>query len=95
MYAQLFMFKTAPGKRSEAEKLADACAPLKAMNGFRRATYFGDYDNNEYGSLYIWETKEDMEAAFKEIGPRMQEATNSIVIEPPFRRLYEVYEPKT
>ena len=95
MYAQLFMFKTAPGKRSEAEKLADACAPLKAMNGFRRATYFGDYDNNEYGSLYIWETKEYMEAALKEIGPRMQEATNAIAIEPPFRRLYEVYEPKT
>lgn len=95
MYAQLFMFKTAPGKRSEAEKLADACAPLKAMNGFRRATYFGNYDNNEYGSLYIWETKEDMEVALEEMGPGIQEATNAIAIEPPFRRLYEVYEPKT
>ncbi len=94
MYAQLFMFKTAPGKRSEAEKLADACAPLKAMNGFCGATYFGDYDNNEYGSLYIWKTKEDMDAALTKMGPGMQEATNAIAIEPPFRRLYEVYEPE-
>ena len=95
MHAQLTMFKTAPGKRSEAEKLADACAPLKAMNGFIRATYFGDYDNNEYGALYIWETKEKMEAALKEIGPKLQEATNAIASEPPFRHFYEIYEPKT
>ena len=94
MYAQLFMFKTAPGKRSEAEKLADVCAPLKAMDGFIRATYFGDYDNNEYGSLYIWETKEDMDAALAKLGPEMQELTNAIAIEPPFRHLYEVYKPR-
>ena len=93
MYAELFMFKTAPGKRSEAEKLADACAPLKTMNGFRGATYFGDYDNNEYGCLYTWETKEDMDAALTKLGPGMQEATNAIAIEPPFRHFYEVYEP--
>ena len=95
MYAQLLIFKTAPGKRSEAEKLADTCAPLKAMKGFLRATYFGDYDNNEYGCLYIWETKEDMEAALNSLGPGMQEATSALAIEPPLRRFYEVFEPKS
>jgi len=26
--------------------------------------------------------------------PKMQEATNTIAVEPPLRRIYEVYEPK-
>ncbi len=95
MYAQMLILKTAPGKRSEAEKLADqAFAALKGVKGFKGVTYFGDPDNNEYGSCYLWETKEDLDAVMKEFMPKMQEATNALAIEPPFRRIYQVYEPK-
>lgn len=95
MYAQFLLFKTAPGKRAEAEKLADqAFAVLKNAKGFKTVMYFGDLDSNEYCSLYVWETKEDLEAVSKEFMPKMQEATNALAIEPPFRRIYEVYEPK-
>ena len=95
MYAQIVILKTAPGKRSEAEKLADqSFAALKGVKGFKGVTYLGDDDNSEYGSLYLWETKEDLDAVMKELMPRMQEATNALAIEPPFRRIYEVYEPK-
>ena len=96
MYGQMLILKTAPGKRSEAEKVADqAFAILKGVKGFKGATYFGDPDKNEYGSFYLWETKEDLDAVMKDIMPRMQEVTNALAIEPPLRRIYEIYEPKT
>jgi len=95
MYASLTTFKTAPGKRTEAEKVADqSFAAIKGMKGFKNVVYFGDFDNNEYGALYIWETKEDMEAASSMIMPRLQEALKPLVTEPPVRHTYEVYEPK-
>ena len=95
MYAQMLMFKTAPGKRSEAEKMANqSFAAVKGSKGFKGVTYFGDDDNNEYGACYLWATKEDLDAVMKELMPRLKEATNALAIEPPFRRIYEVYEPK-
>ena len=96
MYAQMVMFKTAPGKRSEAEKMAEqSYSAVKGIKGFKGVTYFGDPDNNEYGALYLWETKEVLDAVMKEMMPKMQEATNAFAVEPPFRHIYEVYEPKT
>ncbi|MFC1937438.1 antibiotic biosynthesis monooxygenase family protein [Chloroflexota bacterium] len=96
MYSQMVIFKTAPGKRAAAEQMADqSYAALKGIKGFKGATYFGDSDNNEYGALYLWESKEVLDAVMKEIMPKMQEATNAIAIEPPIRRLYEIYEPKS
>ena len=95
MYASLTTFKTAPGKRAEAEKVADqAFAAIKGMKGFKSVVYLGDIDNNEYGSLYLWETKEDLEAAWNMIMPKLQEALKPLAIEPPVRRIFEVYEPK-
>ena len=96
MYASLFTLKTAPGKRAEAEGLADKMYPvLKGMKGLKNAVYFGDPDTNEYGSFYTWETKEDLEAALDLIQPKLQEMLGPIAIEPPVRKIYEVYEPKT
>jgi len=96
MYASLFTIKTAPGKRTEAEGLADKTySVLKGMKGLKSAVYIGDSDNNEYGSLYIWETKEDLEAAINLIQPKLQEMLGPLAIEPPVRKIYEVYEPKT
>ena len=95
MYASLTTFKTAPGKRAEAEKVADqAFAAIKDMKGFNSVVYLGDTDNNEYGAFYLWETKEDLEAAWNMIMPKLQEALKPLAIEPPVRRIFEVYEPK-
>ncbi|MCK4863185.1 MAG: hypothetical protein KAS25_02765 [Dehalococcoidales bacterium] len=96
MYASLLTFKTAPGKRTEAEGLADAMNPvLKGMKGLKTVVYIVDSDNNEYGSFSTWETKEDLGAAINSIQPKLQELLGPIAIEPPVRKIYEVYEPKT
>lgn len=95
MYASLTTFKTAPGKRAEAEGLANKVFPvIKGMKGFKNVVYFGDSDNNEYGALYTWETKEDLEAANNVIQPKFVEMLGPLAIEPPVRRIFEVYEPK-
>ncbi len=95
MYASLTTFKTAPGKRAECEGLADKILPImKGMKGFKNVVYFADSDNNEYGGFYIWETKEDLDAAYNLIQPKLQEMLGPLVIEPPVRKVYEVYEPK-
>ena len=96
MYASLLKFKTAPGKRTEAEGVADAMNPvLKGMKGLKSIVYIVDSDNNEYGSLSKWETKEDLEAGINSIQSKLQELLGPIAIEPPVRKIYEVYEPKT
>ena len=95
MYASLTTFKTTPGKRAEAEKVANQLfLTIKSMKGFKSVVYFGDSDNNEYGSLYTWETKEDLETAYSSVLPKLRELIGPIAAEPPVRRVYEVYEPK-
>ncbi len=95
MYASLTMFKTAPGKRAECEGVTDKLFPImKSMKGFKSAVYFGVPDKNEYGALYTWETKEDLDAAYSSIQPKLQEMLGPLAIEPPVRKIYEVYEPK-
>ena len=95
MYASLTTFKTAPGKRAECEELADKLNTImKGMKGFKNVVYVSDSDNNEYGALYTWETKEDLEAAYSSIQPKLQEMLGPLAIEPPVRKVYEVYEPK-
>ncbi len=95
MYASLTIFKTAPGKRAECEELADKLnAIMKGMKGFKGVVYLSDSDNNVYGALYTWETKEDLDAAYNSIQPKLQEMLGPLAIEPPVRKIYEVYEPK-
>ena len=96
MYASLTLIKTSPGKRDEAAKIPDQIFPIvKGMKGFKSAVYFGDDDNNEYGGFYVWETKEDLEAAYSVTGPKLQEMFGPLAVEPPVRKVFEVYEPKT
>jgi len=95
MYASLSVVKLGPGMRSDAEKMADQFAPaLRALKGFKRVTFFGDETVGEYGSLSLWESKEDAEAAAAVIGPKLQQAVSGMAKEPPTRRFFEVYEPK-
>lgn len=73
MYATLLTLTLGPGMRSAGEKLADQFAPaLRAMQGFKTVTYFGDETTGEYGSLTLWETKEDAEAAAAVTGPKLE-----------------------
>ena len=95
MYAQLVMLTLGPGTRSTAEKLADQFAPaLKALKGFKRVTFLGDETVGEYGTLSLWESKEDVEAAAAVLGPKLEQAVSGIAKSPPTRRFFEVYEPK-
>jgi len=95
MYAQLVMLTLGPGTRSTAGKIADQFAPaLKTMQGFKTITFFGDETTGEYGSLSLWESKEDAEAAAAIVRPQLEQAVSGIAKAPPTRRFFEVYEPK-
>jgi len=95
MYSTLLTLTLGPGMRSAGEKLADQFAPaLKALKGFKGVTFFGDETTGEYGSLTLWETKEDAEAAAAVMRPKLEQAVSGIAKAPPTRRFFEVYEPK-
>ena len=95
MYAQLVMLKLGKGMRSTAEKIADQSSPtLKTLKGFKSITFFGDEAVGEYGSLSLWESKEDAEAAAAVMGPKVEQAVRGIAKAPPTRQFYEIYEPK-
>ena len=94
MYASLTTFKTAPGKRAEAEGVANKTySVISGMKGFKSVVYFGDSDINEYGALYTWETKEDLDTAHNLIQPKLVEMLGPLAVEPPVRKVYEVYKP--
>ena len=96
MYATLSTYQFGPGMRPTGEKSADQSASLiKNLKGFKRITFFADVEIGQYMSLTIWETKEDAEAAYAVIAPKMQEAVGSILKAPPTRKIFEVYEPKS
>ena len=95
MYAQLLIITLGPGTRSAAEKLADQFAPaLRTLKGFKGVTFIGDETAGEYGSLSLWESKEDAEAAAAIIRPQLEQAMSGIAKAPLTRRFFEVYEPK-
>lgn len=95
MYASLSMFKTAPGKRDDVTKTADLCyAMVKDMKRFKDVVYFADYEQNHFGMLYVWETKEDLDAGYNTLMSKLQDSMNSLAVEPPVRHVFEVYEPK-
>ena len=95
MYAQLVMLKLGPGMRSTAEEMADQFAvAFKEFKGFKSVIFLGDETAGEYGSLTIWETKEDAEAASTVMRPKLEQAVSGIAKAPPTRQFFEVYEPK-
>lgn len=95
MYALLLLFVLGPGMRSTAEKLADQFSPVhKAAKGFKTETFLLDDTTGEYGSLTLWDSKEDIEDFRKAAAPQLQKALSGIAKGPPTTRLFEVYEPK-
>ena len=62
MYAVLSKDEIFPEKRDELLKVAEGVPLLlKSQKGFKAAILFSDDDNNEYGSIIAFETKEDYE----------------------------------
>jgi len=95
MYAQYLMLKLGPGMQVAGDKLADQFAPaFKAAKGFNGVTFFGDYEAGEFQLLALWKTKEDYEAFQKVALPQFKQAVAAIAKEPPFIKLFEVYQPK-
>ena len=95
MFVSLSMITIGTEMRSAAEKIADqGFSTLKTLKGFKGVTFFGDVTTGEYGSLSLWESKEDAEAAAAVMGPKVEQAVSGIAKAPPTRRFYEVYEPQ-
>ena len=95
MYANLVTFTLGAGKRAAAEKLVDQFAPaLGAREGFKSATFLADEATGEYGVLVVFESREDADATFATLFPKLGQALTGIAQGPPTRQLFEVLEPK-
>lgn len=94
MYAELVTIKLGPDMRLMAEKVADQLIPIyKAMKGFRGVMFIGDVQVGEYGSLSLWESKEDAEALHGAMKGRPERLVGRVPKEgPDTRRIFEVYE---
>ncbi len=96
MYARLAILTVGSGMRERMEKLADEVAPhYKAQKGIKSLTFFADDAANEYGTISLWETREDAEAVNEALAPILREKAGEILTGPPAVRYFEVYEPKT
>ena len=95
MIVRLIMMNFGPGMQSEGEKVADKFAPIyKTFKGFKNATFFFDYEIGTAGSLTLWESKEDGEAAAAIMRPKLMESAGSILKGPPTVQTFKLYEPK-
>ena len=70
MYATLGIGKIVPGNHAAMLGFAEQSGErLKSQKGFKNAVFFSDEEKNEYGSLTVWETKEDYDAYIKSYSP--------------------------
>ena len=94
MYAELVMIKLGKEMRPMAERVADELAPIyKAMKGVKGVMFIGDVEAGEYGSLSLWESKEDAEALHGTMKGRLERIVGRVPKEgPDTRRIFEIYE---
>ena len=96
MYARYFTFKASPGSRSEVEALADQVFGfMKTLQGFVSTHFLFSEDENEYGSLSLWESRQDAESAGESVRSKHREILDKLAVEPPSQRVFEVYKPKS
>jgi len=81
--------------RPAMEQLADTSVrQYRTLKGFQGVTFLADDAQGQYGSLSLWESHEDAEAAGQQMGPPMQQAVAGIAKGPPVVQVFEVYEPQ-
>lgn len=79
MYARLALIMLGPGKGEDASRIAAQLSQtLKSQNGFKQVMFFADEDAGEYGSLSLWETKEDAQAASAALRPMVGELVRDV-----------------
>jgi quinol monooxygenase YgiN len=95
MQARIVTMTVGPGKRDAMTALADATYKVtKSLPGFVSATYFiFDEAKGVYGSITIWQSAADSEAAGQKLGPLLQEKAGAMMTAPPEIRQAEVYQP--
>lgn len=91
MYARLVRFSFGPGKRAEAQAVADEIAPLIASQaGCESVTVFGDDSDGEYGIFVLWDSAANADAAARVVRPKLDEHLSGNVQRAPETRLFEV-----
>jgi len=96
MYGRLTLVSASPAERAGMEALADkAGSRYESLKGFKGVTFFIDEQEGVYGSLTLWESREDAEAAAAVVGPTLREGLAGMPVrgEPQIRTV-EIYEPK-
>ena len=91
MIAAIMNYKLALGHHDEMEGIsASAPTSLKGLKGFVNAVYYSNKEKGEYGSITVWETQEDFEAALNAIPSEVGETLQSLSVEPPEMKTYYV-----
>ena len=91
LYARLVRFTFGPGKRAEAQALADDLAPrIGSLDGCSGVTVFGDEADGEYGIFVLWESQAAADAAADVISPRLSKHLAGTALGAPDIRLFEV-----
>lgn len=94
MYARFILFTLGEGKRAVAEHLAKKHqSAMQGLQGFKGATFIADEGNGEYGSVSLWESEADAQAAESTLTPAFLLPLKGHVKRFPMRRVLEVLEP--
>ena len=97
MYARLALIQLGPGKRAEVDKLMPSLTEkLRGLKGFKSVTWLADDQAGEYGSLSMWESEREAEAASQAMRPLVMKAVETITTAEGESRVrhFEVVEPK-
>jgi heme-degrading monooxygenase HmoA len=93
MYARYVLFTLGEGKRAVAENMAKKHqSAMQGLKGFKSATFIADENAGEYGSLSLWESKADAQAAESTLAPSFLLSLKGHVKRFPMRRVLEVFE---
>jgi hypothetical protein len=91
VYVRLVRFTLGPGKRADAQALADDLAPqIAAQPGCESVTIFGDDGDGHYGLFVLWESQAHADEASGVIGPQLAQHLAGKAQGPPEMGLFEV-----
>ena len=79
MHARLALIQLGPGKRADVDKMMPALEEkLRGLKGFKSVTWLADDQAGEYGSLSMWASQADAEAASQAMRPLVMKAVETI-----------------